>query len=308
MHLFRVRLILALIASVTLVSVASTYFDVLAHRHVLREDLERRTKWMGISIEPDVLGALRAGDPSALPGLMQLLKSGTGALGLAIYDTHGNIIASSGSTRSHGGSDARGGGKVTATGNRGRAHSGMRANGNGWKKHFRFMMGTELEGAMAIVTDASYIRSEANRPLAAKLLACRGARRSDRGRHAGMVRWFLLRPMSRVAERMRRLRTGHAENPQGQRFVNLVIFSPLAREVETMAESSASGTRRSRSGSSSARGRRAFVDCRAIGGSHSQSRRFQPHFRGLESRAVYARPARAARRSRRAAQRAGDRD
>ena len=54
MHLFRVRLILALIASVTLVSVASTYFDVLAHRHVLREDLERRTKWMGISIQPDV--------------------------------------------------------------------------------------------------------------------------------------------------------------------------------------------------------------------------------------------------------------
>ncbi len=37
MHLFRVRLILALIAGVTLVSLASTYFDVLAHRHILRE-------------------------------------------------------------------------------------------------------------------------------------------------------------------------------------------------------------------------------------------------------------------------------
>ncbi|SPE20264.1 exported hypothetical protein [Candidatus Sulfotelmatomonas gaucii] len=49
MHLFRMRLIFALIASVTLVSVASTYFDVLAHRHVLREDLERRTKWMGVA-------------------------------------------------------------------------------------------------------------------------------------------------------------------------------------------------------------------------------------------------------------------
>ncbi len=74
MHLFRVRLILALIASVTLVSLASTYFDVLAHRHVLREDLERRTKWMGISIQPDVLSALRTGDASAMPGLMQLLE------------------------------------------------------------------------------------------------------------------------------------------------------------------------------------------------------------------------------------------
>ena len=52
MHSFRMRLILALIASVTLVSVASTYFDVLAHRHVLRQDLERRTQWMGASIQP----------------------------------------------------------------------------------------------------------------------------------------------------------------------------------------------------------------------------------------------------------------
>ena len=53
MHLFRLRLILALIVGVTLVSVASTYFDVLAHRHVLREELVGRAKWMGMSIQPD---------------------------------------------------------------------------------------------------------------------------------------------------------------------------------------------------------------------------------------------------------------
>ena len=69
MHLFRVRLILALIASVTVVSVAFTYFDVLAHRHILREDLERRTKWMGRSIQPDVQNALEAGDPSSFSEL-----------------------------------------------------------------------------------------------------------------------------------------------------------------------------------------------------------------------------------------------
>ena len=96
MHLFRVRLIVALIASVTLVSLASTYFDVLAHRHSLREDLDRRTQWMGMSIEPDVRNALETGDPSGLPGLTQLLKDGTGALGLAIYDAHGVLLAGSG--------------------------------------------------------------------------------------------------------------------------------------------------------------------------------------------------------------------
>ena len=80
MHMFRVRLIFALIVCVTLVSAASTYFDVLAHRHVLRQELERRTLWMGVSIAPDVESALATGDPGGLPGLAQLLKSGTGAL------------------------------------------------------------------------------------------------------------------------------------------------------------------------------------------------------------------------------------
>ena len=42
MQFFRMRLILALIVGVTLVSVGSTYFEVLAHKHMLRRDLERR--------------------------------------------------------------------------------------------------------------------------------------------------------------------------------------------------------------------------------------------------------------------------
>ncbi|MGB7263986.1 MAG: hypothetical protein WBC92_00635, partial [Terracidiphilus sp.] len=236
MHLFRVRLILALIASVTLVSLASTYFDVLAHRHVLREDLERRTKWMGISIQPDVLSALRTGDASAMPGLMQLLKSGTGALGLAVFDTHGNLIARSGPpdlmaalTRGVVEKSLQRGVEVGAFG-----HAGQ------WQwleEAFPIHDGNQLEGAMAIVADASYIRTEANdlwrrsfwRIVAFVILIV--------GITLGMVRWFLLRPMGRVAERLRRLRTGHVDKSMEPGVRELGIFSPLAREVETMAES-----------------------------------------------------------------------
>ena len=39
MQFFRMRLILALAVGITLVSVASTYFEVLAHKHALRLDL-----------------------------------------------------------------------------------------------------------------------------------------------------------------------------------------------------------------------------------------------------------------------------
>ena len=90
---------------------------------------------------------------------------------------------------------------------------------------------------MAIVVDAGYIRSEGIAVwqrsfwrivafviviVAITLL---------------MVRWFLLRPMSRVAERLRLLRIGHAEKSAPPDLKELRLFSPLAREVETMAES-----------------------------------------------------------------------
>ena len=159
MHLFRVRLIVALIASVTLVSLASTYFDVLAHRHNLREDLERRTRWMGMSIEPNVQSALETGDSSGLPGLTQLLKNGTGALGLAIYDAHGDLLAGSGPPDVMG---ALGRGVVEKSLQRG-VEAGAFGHAGQWQwleQAFPIHNGNQLEGAMALVVDAGYIRSE----------------------------------------------------------------------------------------------------------------------------------------------------
>jgi trehalose 6-phosphate synthase len=52
-----------------------------------------------------------------------------------------------------------------------------------------------------------------------------------------MVRWFLMRPLTRVADRLRRLRMGHFEKGLSGGAAELSMFSPLAREVETMAES-----------------------------------------------------------------------
>ena len=76
MHLFRLRLIFALILGVTLVSVASTYFEVLAHKHTLRGELERRTRWMGTSLEPDVVARSRRGIRRA-PRIDEDLKAAT---------------------------------------------------------------------------------------------------------------------------------------------------------------------------------------------------------------------------------------
>ena len=50
-----------------------------------------------------------------------------------------------------------------------------------------------------------------------------------------MVRWFLMRPMTRLAERLRLLRIGRYPEPHGmhRRGEDLSLFTPLAREVET---------------------------------------------------------------------------
>jgi alpha,alpha-trehalose-phosphate synthase [UDP-forming] len=236
MDLFRVRLILALIASVTLVSVASTYFDVLAHRHMLREDLQRRTTWMGRSIQRDVEGALASGDLSSLPSLTESLKSGSGALGLAVYDAHGNLMTRIGP------SDVMG--ALPASLVERSLQKGLEVSAFGHINQWQWLEeatpmhnGNQLEGAMAIVMDASYIRAEGLalwrrsfwRIVALVILIVLVT--------VGMVRWFLLRPMRRMAERLRRLRIGGADKPAESVVPELGLFSPLAREVETMAES-----------------------------------------------------------------------
>ncbi|HUV68059.1 MAG TPA: trehalose-6-phosphate synthase [Terracidiphilus sp.] len=248
MHLFRIRLIVALIVSVTLVSLASTYFEALAHRHVLREELLRRSRWMGVSLQPALEQALKAGDPVALAHLVNHSKEAAGVLGLAIYDPQGKLLSSAGPPalfislpptvieRS-----IRRGAEVSVFG-----HSG----GQQWLEDaLPLHNGNQMEGAMAIVADANYIHVDALdvwqrsfwRIVTIVFLIVVVT--------LGMVRWFLLRPMTQVVERLRRLRLrtsqlGKSTGPEGMELsapdlhvTEMSLFTPLAREVETMAES-----------------------------------------------------------------------
>ena len=243
MQFFRVRLILALIAGVTLISVASTYFDVLAHKHTLRVELTRRTRWMGMSIERDVAGVLESSDLAALHGLTEILKSGTGAMALAVYDSDGTLLACSGPQEilqdlPYGliKKSMKNGAEISQFGRTGHAE---------WlESTFPLHDGNRLEGVVAIVSDAGYIRSEGIavwqrsfwRILALVVLIVAVT--------LGMVSWFLFRPIEQVVERLRRLRLKSSHPSKSSRpnlsdlsFGDLKLFRPLAKEVETMAES-----------------------------------------------------------------------
>jgi trehalose 6-phosphate synthase len=236
MHHFRLRLILALVASVTLVSLASTYFEVLAHKHLLRQELVRRSRWIGLSIQPAVEQDLIAGRRAAIDPLLARSMQPTAALAIAVYDAHGVLLSAAGSTgivQSLSPSilqrALRKGAVIDAFGHDDRSQ---------WLEEvFPLHDGDRLTGALVLLTDADYIRNEAYaiwarsfwRVLALVVLIALIT--------FAMVRWFLMQPMTRAVERLRKLRTGHPVRPAQVAARDLSLFSPLAHEMETMAES-----------------------------------------------------------------------
>ncbi|MGA8741170.1 MAG: trehalose-6-phosphate synthase [Terracidiphilus sp.] len=253
MHSFRLRLILALIAGVTVLSVASTYFEVLERKHVLRQELAWRSGWMGSSLKPQMEQALAQRNSAGLATLVANAKEETGALGVGIYDPQGQMISSAGvpavfQALAHAPFETLA--KKTPVQSLSRTQverslkKGIELNAFGstgaiqWLQEvFPLHDGTRLVGALVILVDAGYIRDQGYDVwrrsfwwiLATVVLIVAVT--------FLMVRWFLMRPLTRVAERLRRLRMGHFEKGLSPGAVELSIFSPLAREVETMAES-----------------------------------------------------------------------
>jgi alpha,alpha-trehalose-phosphate synthase [UDP-forming] len=252
MHSFRLRLILALIASVTLVSVASTYFEVLAHKHALRQELERRSTWIGAAIGPEIERALADGNLAALPAIVDRSRAQVGVLGVGVYDPAGKVLASNGVpavfealahppfkslaktpvqslARTNVEKSIVRGAQVNAFGSTGDVQ---------WlEEAFPLHDGNRLVGALVVLIDTAYIRDSSHELWQSSFWRIVAIVFLIVGVTFLMVRWFLLRPLTRVAERMRRLRMGHVEKAGPVGAKEFSMFSPLAREVETMAES-----------------------------------------------------------------------
>jgi trehalose 6-phosphate synthase len=236
MHFFRIRLILALIASVTLVSVASTYFEVLAHKQMLRHDLERRTAQKATSLLPEMELAFASGQKAKLAAETARLRTREAALGLAIYDMQGKLMASAGPATLFSELPL---GLVNKAAQRGVTSMafGHDADEQWLEEAIPLSTGGQVTGALVLVEDAEYIRTESVAVWGRSFLWIAAFVVLIAGVTVLMVRWFLMKPMTRVAERLRRLRMGHIDDVGEDSTRDLGLFSPIAREVETMAES-----------------------------------------------------------------------
>jgi len=233
---FRIRLILALVVGISLVSIASTYFEVLAHKHVLRRELQRRTTLMAANLQPQVAAALADGKTDALADALAQLKSSQETLGLAVYNPDARMLGSAGPADLF---------NMPLPGPVDKAvHRGTQASIYSHSSDHEWLEDTiplisqgQLSGELAVFVDAGFIRAEGNavwrqsfwRIVAFVVLIV--------GVTVLTVRWFLMRPMTRVADRLRRLRMGHATDDADHSLADLSLFVPLVREVETMAES-----------------------------------------------------------------------
>jgi len=237
MRLLSARLIVSLIIGVTMVSLFSSYYEVLVQKRALKRDLQRRAEVLGESLARNVERDLERNAVQTLQRTVQRFANRENLDGLAVYDTSGHIVAVTSALATR---------MDTAPPVVSQAlHEDHQADV--FQKLERDSVHIcalplhspdKLLGALAIVHDAGYIRAQS-------LLIWRDTFLSALA-HVVLialitlliVRWSIEGPIARTAHWMRALRTGRA-SASGSRIKvpDLELFRPLAREVATFAES-----------------------------------------------------------------------
>ncbi|HTS04014.1 MAG TPA: trehalose-6-phosphate synthase [Candidatus Eisenbacteria bacterium] len=235
MRLLSARLIISLIIGITLVSLCTSYYQVLMLQRRMRGDLDHRAEVLGDSLASNVQRDLDRDAQRTLQKTVQQFANREHLAGLAVYDPQGHPIA------------------VTTT-----LEPLMQSappivlqslQQNHAAKVFA-RMGTAsihiyalplhhddtLIGSLAIVHDSGYIHAEGLRIWRETFLSAVV--------HVVLivlitlliVRWSIAGPIARTAHWIKALRTGRAMSAR-IKPLDLDLFKPLAREVATLAES-----------------------------------------------------------------------
>src|SRR5450631_4868484 len=93
MRLLSIRLIVFLIVGITLVSLASSYYEAWGEKRGLRRDLERRAEVLGESLAGNVEGELEKDSTQDLQRIVEHFGNREHLAGLAIYGPKGNLLA-----------------------------------------------------------------------------------------------------------------------------------------------------------------------------------------------------------------------
>ena len=234
MRLLSARLIISLIVGITLVSLCTSYYQVLVLNRGLRRDLQHRAEVLGESLAKNVERDLDRDAQSALRRTVQQFANREHLVGLAVYNAQGHPIAVTTNLEPL---IPTAPAVVLQTLKEGHSASEFLRIGISSIHIYAVPLhrDDELIGTLAIVHDAGYIRGESLRIWRETFLSALA--------HVVLivfitlliVRWSIAGPIARTAHWMKALRTGRSS--ARIKVPDLELFRPLAREVATFAES-----------------------------------------------------------------------
>src|SRR5260370_23036168 len=235
MKILSLRLIIALILGVTLVSLASSWYEVRTTKDALRRELEGKAESLGQSLAANAESSLQAGDTARLEQMAQRFTNRDHLLGIGIYgldrtplvETPGLGPLLSGAPKLM--TDALIGNRTVSEFVR-----------LGLKRTHMLVApihtaDNTVIGEIVIIHDATYIRTEIIRVWSRVFLHIAIQVLVIAAITFLVLRWSLAGPIARVAQWVNALRTGrHAVQPNAQ---DLNLLLPFANEVAPMAES-----------------------------------------------------------------------
>ncbi len=235
MRLLSARLIISLIVGVTLVSLCTSYYQVVVQTRGMRRDLQHRAELLGESLVRNVERDLEKDAPRTLQRTVQQFANREHLAGLAVYDTQGHPLAVTSNLQPLMESappivlqSLKDDHDMDSFLRMGIASIHIYA--------LPLHRADHLAGSLAIVHDTGYIKSESLRIWRETFLSALA--------HVVLivfitlliVRWSVAGPIARTARWMQALRTGRAMSAR-IRLPDLELFRPIAREVATFAES-----------------------------------------------------------------------
>jgi alpha,alpha-trehalose-phosphate synthase [UDP-forming] len=235
MRLLSARLIVSLIIGVAVVSLCSSYYQVIVTKRGLRADLQRRAEVLGESLGRNVERDLEHDSQTSLQKTVQHFANRENLAGLAVYDPQGHPIAITTTLQTLMASAPD---VVQESLKEDKGKDAFLKIG-GQPVHLYALplhRADKVIGSLVIVHDAGYIHAESLRIWRQTFLSALAYVFLVVLTTLLIVRWSIAGPIARTAHWMKALRTGRAAGAR-IKVPDLEMFRPLAREVATFAES-----------------------------------------------------------------------
>lgn len=235
MRLLSARLIISLIVGITVVSLCTSYYQVLVQSRSMRRDLDRRAELLGESLARNVERDLERDSQHTLQRTVQQFANREHLAGLAVYDPQGHPIAVTTDLE-----PLMESAPPIVQKSLKEDHDTAAFLRMGISSIHIYALplhsGDDLIGSLAIVHDSGYIKAESMRIWRETFFSALIHIVLIVLTTLLIVRWSIAGPIARTANWIKALRTGRAVAPR-IKPLDMELFRPLAREVATLAES-----------------------------------------------------------------------